>query len=113
MAMDVDIGAGGSDFDELNSDEPPPKKKAPARKAPATKAPAKAKAPAKKAPAKGKGKKVQVKSIVLSYFNFRCLLFFKKSRVTRTKLSIWMMTTTRKRKKNRQSLLNVPTGLLF
>ena len=71
MAMDVDVGAGSSDFDGLNSDEPPPpKKKAPARKAPA-KAPAKAKTPAKKAPAKGKGKKVQVKHL----FNFRCSLF--------------------------------------
>ena len=69
MAMDVDVGAGSSDFDELNSDEPPPKKKAPAKKAPA-KAPAKTKAPAKKAPAKGKGKKVQVKSIAFVLFNF-------------------------------------------
>lgn len=61
MAMDMDVGAtGGSDLDELNSDEPPPKKKAPARKAPAAKAPVKPRAPAKKAPAKGKGKKVQV-----------------------------------------------------
>lgn len=106
MAMDVDVGAGSSDF---NSDEPPPKKKAPARKAPA-KALAKAKAPAKKAPAKGKGKKIQVKSTCL-VINFRCSL--KKTRVTRTKLSIWMTTTRMKRKKNRRSLLNVPIGQLF
>jgi len=58
--MAMDVGAGDSDFEELNSDEPPPKKKAPARKAAAAKAPAKAKAPARKAPAKGRGKKVQV-----------------------------------------------------
>lgn len=39
---------------------------------------------------------------------------FKKPRVTRMKLSIWMMTTARKKMRmNRQNLLNVPIGLLF
>lgn len=53
--MDLDVGNGGSDFDEES--EPAPPKKATARgtkAAPAKKAPAKA--PAKKAPAK-RGKK--------------------------------------------------------
>ncbi|KAF9467208.1 Metallo-dependent phosphatase-like protein [Collybia nuda] len=56
MMMDVDAGAG-SDFEELESDEPP-KKKAAAR---TTRAPAKApaKAPVKKAPAR-RGKKAVV-----------------------------------------------------
>ncbi|KAF9808135.1 hypothetical protein IEO21_07971 [Rhodonia placenta] len=46
MMMDVD--AGGSDFEELESDPAPKKARAPAKKATA---------PAKKAPAKGRGKK--------------------------------------------------------
>ena len=56
MMMNIDVPeGGGSDFEELDSDAPPPqKKKAPVATKP--KAPAK-KAPAKKAPAKGKGKK--------------------------------------------------------
>lgn len=48
MAMEVD--ALGSDFEEPDSDVPPPKKTA-AKKKPAA-------APAKKTPAKGRGKKV-------------------------------------------------------
>lgn len=54
----MDVDAGGSDFEELESD-PAPKKKA---RAPAKKATA----PAKKAPAKGRGKKkvVSVSSVI-------------------------------------------------
>lgn len=54
MMMDIDAGVG-SDFEEPDSDVPPPKKKAPAK---SKKAPAKA--PAKKAPVKGRGKKAAV-----------------------------------------------------
>lgn len=59
----MDVDAGGSDFEQLDSDEPlPPKKRATA--ASKAKAPAKtpAKAAPKKAPAKGKARKVQVRS---------------------------------------------------
>lgn len=58
--MDIDGAGAGSDFEELDSDEPPRgKKKAAPKAAPKTK---KAAAPAKKAPAKGKGKKAVVVS---------------------------------------------------
>ena len=56
--MDVDVNRGGSDFDELDSDVPLPKKKAAA--AAKGKKAAPAKAPAKKAPAKGRGKKAVI-----------------------------------------------------
>jgi hypothetical protein len=63
MAMDEDIAPLVSDdFEELDSDDAPPKKKVPAKKAPAKKAPAK-KAPVKRAPAKGKAKKPVVRII--------------------------------------------------
>lgn len=64
MAMDVDVG---SDFD-VESDVPPPKKKAPAKKAPAKKA------PAKKAPAKGKKKAVVSSPFTIQpSFSLHCL----------------------------------------
>ena len=50
MAMDIDAAA--SDFEELDSDVPAPKKTATKKKAAA--------APAKKPPAKGRGKKAAV-----------------------------------------------------
>ncbi|KAF5384138.1 hypothetical protein D9615_003384 [Tricholomella constricta] len=59
MMMDIDTGGvGGSDFEEPESDVPPPKRKTAAAKP--KKAPAKA--PAKKAPAKGRGKKAAIVS---------------------------------------------------
>lgn len=53
----MDVDAGGSDFEELESDPAPKKARAPAKKATA---------PAKKAPAKGRGKKkvVSVSSVI-------------------------------------------------
>ncbi|KAF8726493.1 hypothetical protein AX14_007836 [Amanita brunnescens Koide BX004] len=56
MMMDLDARGGGSDFEALESDEPPPPKTTARGKKTATKKAA-AKAPAKKAPAKGRGKK--------------------------------------------------------
>lgn len=77
--MKMDVDAGGSDFETLDSDAPPPKKKAAAKP---KKAPAKAKAPAKKAPAKGRGKKAAVVSCSMS-LHFSCALICNKERVGR------------------------------
>jgi len=61
-SMAMDIGAAGSDFEELDSDEPAPKKNPAKKKAPA---------PAKKPPAKGRGKKAAVLvSILLASISF-------------------------------------------
>lgn len=57
--MTMDIDAVASDFEELDSDGPAPKKKTAAKK--------KATAPAKKAPPKGRGKKAAVLVRFCSY----------------------------------------------
>ena len=73
MMMDLDARGGGSDFEALESDEPPPPKTTARGKKTATKKAA-AKAPAKKAPAKGRGKKaveVRISTMDPPYLHLR------------------------------------------
>jgi hypothetical protein len=90
MAIDVDTVA--SDFEELDSDEPAPKKTATKKKA----------APPKKPPAKGRGKKAAVLVSFMCCFisQLPCPIGAHRYRPTQTRMMLWksMKMNLRKRK---------------